>query len=570
MAKNEIDDEQKTLSKVCQVLDSILYEDETEENEKAQNQIPSQIDTTQADSSTISGFPKMQQSFDISETSVLLNLEDKKNSSKSNSFNSSKDILQKESQDDSESETELVNSKIQEKNLINQNKMFNQINQMNILRTQLNQMNQIQQLKMQLNNVQNNIQLPILNNQINQINMINQIYLENHSENLDIIPILIQKKEFINFITSQCGSRFMQKIYKKLNSQLITLIFNEILPFLPNLMIDNYANYFTQKFFGILNKNQRILFLKQISPFMAEISNSNVGTYPIQSLIGQLITDEEKEIIFLSVYPKILDIINSPNGVHVIEKMIEVYSDEKLCGIYDVIVKYFLHLSTNVNGLFICKKMILKNRMPFYINKLVNIMSKNLTTLIHKQYGNYSIQIAIETWSYETILPIFYLLGNNFIEYACEKYSSNVIEKYLEFSLPETLKQIIDVIIKSNKIITLLKNPYGNFVLLKAIKLVDFEDKIKLVLCINANIEKIANTKYYLKWKYIVSSIVQFLNNNTINNRKNLINFFTRNNINENNFFESEHNLNLQYNNNYSNNNSFIANQFMSKNINFC
>ena len=565
MTRNEIEDEQKTLSKVCQVLDSILYEDDTEESKNDQNQIPSQINSSQSDSSINNGFSKMPQSFDGNEASTLLNLENRKNNSVINPFFSNKDLPQIESEDDSSPDKVLLNMKNQNQNLINQNNMFNQINQMNILRTQfnkINQINQINQVKMQLN------KLPIQNNQLHQINLVNKIYLENNSENLDIIPILIQRKEFLNLITSQGGSRFMQKIYKKLNSQLITLIFNEILPFLQNLMIDNYANYFTQKFFGILRSDQRILFLKQISPFMSEIANSHVGTYPLQSLIGQLITDEEKEIIFLSVYPKILDMINNPNGVHVIEKMIEVYSDEKLCNIYDVIVKYFINLSTNANGLFICKKMILKNRMPFYINKLVNILTKNLPLLIHKQYGNYSIQVAIETWPYETVLPIFYLLNNNFIEYACEKYSSNVIEKFLEFSLPDTLKQIIDTIVNNNKIISLLKNPYGNFVLLKAIKLVDLEDKLKIIFSINANIEKISNTKYYLKWKYIISSIVQFFNNNAINNQKNLMNFFMKNNINENNFFENENNLNFKYNN--YNNSNFVINQLISKNVNFC
>ena len=561
MARNEIEDEKKTISKVYQVLDSILYEDDTDENEKAQNQTPSPINSTHANS-PINSIPKMQYSFDINETSSLLNLEDKKNSSINNSFFSNKETLQKENIDETESDSELLKSKIQEQNLFNHNKIFNQINQMNILRTQFNQMNQVNQLKMQLSNNQ------LSNNQFSQINLINQLCPESHPENLEIIPILIQRKEFINLITSQCGSRFMQKIYKKLNTQLTTLIFNEILPFFQNLMVDNYANYFTQKFFGILNKSQRILFLKQIGPYIPEIANSHIGTYPLQSLIGQLITDEEKEIVYSSVYPKILEIINNSNGVHVIEKMIEVYSDEKLCSIYDIIVKYFIHLTTNADGLFICKKMILKNKMPFYINKLVNIITKNLPTLIHKQYGNYSIQVAIETWPYETVLPIFYLLSNNFIEYACEKYSSNVIEKYLEHNLPETLKQIIDIIVNSNKILTLLKNPYGNFVLLKAIKLVDLEDKLKLILSINANIEIIANTKYYLKWKYIISTIVQFLNNNAINNQKNFMNLFMKTNINENNFFDNEINLNIQYNN--YNNNNFITNQFIGKNISFC
>ncbi len=356
----------------------------------------------------------------------------------------------------------------------------------------------------------------------------------------DLLLKLLKQGELIKLITSQKGSRYMQTIYKKINSENIILIFNEILPYLPHLMIDHYANYFCQKFYGILNRNQRIIFIQKISPFFVEISNSSVGTYPIQSIISQFLENEEKSVFLKLIYPKIPKIIINPNGVHVVEKIIEVYNDENLCGIYEIIIKYFLSLSTNVNGLFICKKMILKNRNPIYIDQLLNIFIQYLPFLIHKQYSNYTFQVAIETWNYKKILPLFYLLNKNFIEYACEKYSSNVIEKYLEYCSPNLLNQIVDTISRNNEILCLLRNPFGNYVLLKAIKLASMSDKIKLMISLSNNIEKISDCKYYLKWKYILSNLLKSLNNkNNSTSQKENNNFIPHNDNDnfENNFF---------------------------------
>jgi hypothetical protein len=73
------------------------------------------------------------------------------------------------------------------------------------------------------------------------------------------------------------------------------------------LMIDSYANYFCQKFFSFLNNEQRLTFLKEIQDHFVQIGNSKIGTYPLQSIIEQLKTNEEKNIIIESLKDKLLE-----------------------------------------------------------------------------------------------------------------------------------------------------------------------------------------------------------------------------------------------------------------------
>ena len=125
-------------------------------------------------------------------------------------------------------------------------------------------------------NINNNEIKSNINNQNLNVNLENEFrfYLNEHGEkiekldynknSIDIEDYNKLKGNFLNLITSQNGSRFMQKIYLNTNYDILKKIFDEISNSISDCMIEPYANYFCQKFFGVLKKEERIIFLNSI------------------------------------------------------------------------------------------------------------------------------------------------------------------------------------------------------------------------------------------------------------------------------------------------------------------
>lgn len=96
---------------------------------------------------------------------------------------------------------------------------------------------------------------------------------------------------------NQNGSRILQKALKNTDKNIISQMYSELKGNISNLLIDPYANYFIQKFFNFINENERIEFLKELKMSIIDVGNSKIGTYPLQSILEQLCTTTEREII---------------------------------------------------------------------------------------------------------------------------------------------------------------------------------------------------------------------------------------------------------------------------------
>ena len=355
------------------------------------------------------------------------------------------------------------------------------------------------------------------NEEVNSLNEIPEFFILNeqgekiekiisNKNSIDIDDYNKLKGNFLNLITSQNGSRYMQKIYANSDYEILKKIFSEISPYISDCMVDPYANYFCQKFFGVLKKEERKIFLNSIINKIIDISNSKIGTYPLQAVIGQLDINDELPLIMKSIHGKILDLCNNPQGVHVIEKMILCFDESLIQEIYDIIIENFIPLSSNPNGLFVCKKIIYQSKKEENLLRIRDVITKNSMTLIYNQYGNYTIQVAIDSWNRDFSQPLIQSFSSNLITLSCQKYSSNVIEKCIEKSESKLLDEFIDEISKNCNILTLIKNSFGNFVLQKALKLTSGRKKTKLTNAIKKSLEKLSDKKLIKKWKTILQS----------------------------------------------------------------
>lgn len=87
---------------------------------------------------------------------------------------------------------------------------------------------------------------------------------------------------FVEFSKDQHGSRFLQKELEVVDSDMIQLVFDEVLPVARNLMIDVYGNYVIQKFFDFGTDEQRFLLASKLQGNVVAFSLHLYGCRVIQ------------------------------------------------------------------------------------------------------------------------------------------------------------------------------------------------------------------------------------------------------------------------------------------------
>ena len=319
------------------------------------------------------------------------------------------------------------------------------------------------------------------------------------------------KGNIIYFMKNQQTSRILQYYLDKTPNDIIHLIFNEFSNQVDSLLLDPYANYFCLKIFYYLNNNDRIYFLKKISPILDILSVNKIATYPIQCIIEKLNSDEEILIVVNFLKKSLTKLSLDVYGAHVIEKLVtHFYYKSYLDDILNFITDNFLYLSCNSNGLCIIKKIILieyKYKGERF-NKIKNILYKNALELIQNPYGNYALQTVIDNWSLNDIKNIYCNFYNKSLIFSIHKVSSNVIEKCIQKSIEFTNKFIYEILSNDNSICILLKNNYGNYVLLSTLKVCEQQNKFILISLIKKYLVLINDKKLINKWRKIISSFV--------------------------------------------------------------
>lgn len=102
-------------------------------------------------------------------------------------------------------------------------------------------------------------------------------------------------------------------------------------------------------------------------------------------------------------------------------------------------------------------------------------------------YGNYAITEIISNWDNETCQTIYTQLVNKLSELSIQKYSSNVIERCLEFADKTTRSIYIGELRRSERLHYVMKSSYGNYVVQKALKISEGTDREELMAAISAN-----------------------------------------------------------------------------------
>lgn len=93
---------------------------------------------------------------------------------------------------------------------------------------------------------------------------------------------------YVEFSKDQHGSRFLQKELEVVDSDMIQLVFEEVMPAVCSLMIDVYGNYVVQKFFDFGTDEQRILLTRKLRGNVVPLSLHLYGCRVVQKALETL------------------------------------------------------------------------------------------------------------------------------------------------------------------------------------------------------------------------------------------------------------------------------------------
>jgi len=259
------------------------------------------------------------------------------------------------------------------------------------------------------------------------------------------------------------------------------------------LMTDSYGNYFVQKLIQSCSANQRLFILRHVFNDFVEIGINPSGTHSLQSIIQIINLKDEEEVLKCALNGNVFKLSFNSNGTHIIQKIISCFEEEKREFLNDFIIENLSKMCNNANGISVIQKFINQNRNEDVKSRIIKQFQKECLEIVQDPYGNYAIQYAFDTFGTVECKRIIEEVLKNEISLSMQKFSSNVVEKCLEICENVTFKKAITELFNPSGFISLFKNKYAGFVINKAIKIMNSEEKVEIkdiLLKIQANSAK--------------------------------------------------------------------------------
>ncbi|KAI5191915.1 pumilio RNA-binding family [Nematocida minor] len=299
----------------------------------------------------------------------------------------------------------------------------------------------------------------------------------------------------------QEGSRFIQKKLDTASAEEIAMTFQEICPWIGDLIVDLFGNYVVQKFLEIGTGEQRGKIFQAMEGSVISLALHMYGCRVIQKALE--CKDINRKIVE-KIKGHVIDLVCDQNGNHVVQKCVE-------CVDSDFVIKEFeedaVSLSRHRYGCRVIQRIFENStKCASAVDKIIN----NAKLLVEDQYGNYVIQHILEKGTHAHKRKIISDLSDNIAEYSTHKFASNVMEKCVVCGTPEDrkhmLRQLRSAVGASGEdiLIYITMDKFGNYVIQRLLDVLTGADKEILISHLKMNMSDLKKSSYA---KCIVSKI---------------------------------------------------------------
>lgn len=292
---------------------------------------------------------------------------------------------------------------------------------------------------------------------------------QNYLKNLQTTPC--------EFICTQKGSRDMNKNITKFPNECKTILIHSLGKDISKVMTDIYGNYFCQELIKVSNEEQISLMIHYASIDFLNITKDYSGTHVMQAILDKITTIEQEQFICNLTKGVELEMADDSNATHVLQKIIVTIPEERRPELNEVVLSNLKSLSLKMNSVCLVKKFIGSCENLLNKQRILKILSENCVEISQNPYGNYAIQYILEEWGVNECNSIVKVIADNIASLSVQKYSSNVSEKILELLKDKKKSYCLKQLFFNSKVLNVLKNKYGRYVLQKAVKWMTAQEK---------------------------------------------------------------------------------------------
>ncbi|KAF8495613.1 armadillo-type protein [Gautieria morchelliformis] len=274
----------------------------------------------------------------------------------------------------------------------------------------------------------------------------------------------------VEFSGDQHGSRFIQQKLESATSEEKEIVFDEIVPDNAlQLIQDVFGNYVIQKLFEHGTQVQKTVLANAMEGHILALSLQMYGCRVVQK--GGLVKE-------LDVH--VLKCVKDANGNHVIQKLIERVSPDRL-GFVNSFRGSVYELSTHPYGCRVLQRCF-EHLSDDQNRPLLEELHKYTINLMQDQFGNYVVQFVLEHGKPEDRALIISKLRGQILPMSRHKFASNVCEKALVMADMDTRRTLITEIMTPkpdgvSPIVTMMKDQFANYVLQRSILVVDHSQR---------------------------------------------------------------------------------------------
>jgi len=285
-----------------------------------------------------------------------------------------------------------------------------------------------------------------------------------------------------DIITCSDGSRLIQRLIEVASAEEKRSAFNILCPDIVEISKDQFGNYVIQKFFEFGDGVLEPFIIQKLFGNVMQLSLHSFGCRVVQKAIEYSINSPDvMAMLFREIQEchAISKCMYDPNGNHVIQKFIQ--SDPN-GNIINPILKAckgnVTSLAINKFGCRIVQK-LLQHSTDEQKHILVKQIIERTIPLSYNAFGNYVIQFLLENDS-KMQKEIIARVYKDLLKLSLNKYGSNVVEKCIlngDEIDRETLFNYVcpKKLHKNTRLIEMMKNEYGNYVIQKMIELANEE-----------------------------------------------------------------------------------------------
>ncbi|CAN6296185.1 unnamed protein product [Urochloa humidicola] len=281
----------------------------------------------------------------------------------------------------------------------------------------------------------------------------------------------VRVKDYIYFMAKdQYGCRYLQQKFEE-GKHHADAIFEGIISHIEELMINSFANYLVQKMLDVCDEEQKLRIIAVLThdPVrLVAICLNTHGTRAVQKLIETVTTREQVVLITSALQPAFMELVNDPNGNHVIQKCLTNFGAEENKFIFETAANHCFDMAIHRHGCCVLQRCISVARGEYQAKLIVEICAHGFE-LAQDPFGNYVVQYVLNLKIPSANAHLASQFEGGYIYLSKQKVSSNVVEKCLKLFPDDAKAVIVRELLSVSHFDQLLQDPYANYVIYTAL-----------------------------------------------------------------------------------------------------